>query len=203
MPEEVIPPVTPSPETPLTTPPTPPETPPASPPTEPPKVPEAPKAPEAPAALTAEAIKLPEGFEVDAAAMGDFLGIMNDTALDGASRAQKLIDLQTKFAQAQSEKAMETWTKLQDTWQNEAKADPDVGGDKLEGNLAKISTLINVHGSPELREIMTQTGAGNNVHVIKFLSKIATAMGESLPAPASTPGSGERSAAQTLFPNMK
>jgi hypothetical protein len=39
--------------------------------------------------------------------------------------------------------------------------------------------------------------------VIKFLSKIATAMGESLPAPASNPGGGEKSAANVLFPNMK
>lgn len=135
--------------------------------------------------------------------IGDFLGIMNDQALAPGDRAQKLIDLQTKFAQAQSEKAMQTWNTLQETWQNEAKADPEIGGDKLEANLGRISTLINVHGTPELREIMTQTGAGNNVHVIKFLSKIAAAMGESLPAPAAVPPGGEKSAANIMFPNMK
>jgi hypothetical protein len=148
-------------------------------------------------------VKLPEGFEADPATMTDFLGLMNDAALKPAERAQKLVDLQSKFAQAQAEKAVETWNGLQTQWQEEAKADPEVGGDKLEANLGKISTLINVHGTPELREVMTQTGAGNNVHVIKFLTKIATAMGESLPAPATVPTGGEKTMAQKLFPNMK
>lgn len=148
-------------------------------------------------------MKLPEGFEVEPETMTGFLGIMNDAALSPNDRAQKLIDLQTKFSQAQSEKAMTAWNTLQETWQSEAKADPEVGGDKLEANLGKISTLINVHGTPELRDIMTQTGAGNNVHVIKFLSKIATAMGESLPTPASVPPGSEKSMAQKMFPDMK
>lgn len=135
--------------------------------------------------------------------MDEFLSTMNDANLKPAERAQKLVDLQTRAMQAMSERAMTQWNQLQETWQEEARKDPDVGGDKLEPTLAKISTLINVHGSPELREIMNQTGAGNNVHVIKFLSKVAAALGESLPTPATVPSSGERSQANIMFPNMK
>ena len=135
--------------------------------------------------------------------MDEFLGVMNDAALDGPGRAQKLVDLQSKAVQAMSEKAMADWTSLQETWQEEARSDKEIGGEKLDANLAKISTLINVHGSPELRQIMDQTGAGNNVHVIKFLTKIATALGESSPLPAPGPVAGDKSLAQRMFPNMK
>lgn len=185
MPEELPP--TPSPEP---TPPTP----------EPPKTPD--PAP-APAALTAENIKLGEGFEADPGLMGDFLGIMNDSALSAGDRAQKLVDLQTQFTKASAEKAIAQWEGLQEQWQTEARNDPEIGGEKLEPLLGQISTLINVHGSPELRQIMDQTGAGNNVHVIKFLGKIATALGESAPAPAAVPTGGAKTLAQRMYPDMK
>lgn len=181
--------------------PTPPPTDPTS-PTDP-KPTEPPKAPEATQALTAGSIKLPDGFEVDQKVMGDFVSLMNDAALNPAERAQKLIDLQTEFAKAQAEQAVKTWKTLQETWQEEVRADAEIGGDKLEANLGRISTLLNTHGTPELRQVMDQTGAGNNVHVVKFLSKIAAAMGEALPAPAGVPSGGAKDLASRIFPTMK
>lgn len=135
--------------------------------------------------------------------MDEFLGVMNDATLDGPGRAQKLVDLQTKAMTAMSEKAVADWTKLQETWQEEVRNDPVVGGEKLDANLGKISTLINVHGSPEVRDIFSQTGAGNNVHMVKFLTNIANALGEALPAPAAAPPGGAKSLAQKLYPSMK
>lgn len=135
--------------------------------------------------------------------MGEFLGIMNDDKLSGAERAQKLVDLQANTLKSMSEKAVADWDKLQETWQGEVKADPTVGGDKLEANLGKISTLINTFGTPEVREIFSQTGAGNNVHMVKFLTKIAAALGEGTPTPAAVPAGGAKTLAQKMYPSMK
>lgn len=140
---------------------------------------------------------------LDPALGGEFIALMNDEAKTPAERAQGLVDLQAKAVKAMSEKAVADWDTLQTKWQDEMKADPEIGGDKLEANLSRISTLLNVHGSPELREVLNATGAGNNVHVAKFLSKVATALGESLPAPAAVPGAGQTDPAKTMFPNMK
>lgn len=148
-------------------------------------------------------MKVPEGFELDPILGGEFVTLMNDEAKTPAERAQGLIDLQAKAVKAMSEKAMADWDKLQTTWQGEMESDPEIGGDKLEANLSKISTLLNVHGTPELREVLNATGAGNHKEVARFLTKIANALGESLPAPANVPGSGERDPAKTMFPNMK
>jgi len=142
-------------------------------------------------------------MDIDPVLGGEFVTLLNDEAKTPAERAQGLVDLQAKAVKAMSEKAVADWEKLQTTWQDEMKADTEIGGDKLEANLSKISTLLNVHGSPELREVLNATGAGNNVHVAKFLSKIASALGESLPAPATTPAGGDKDPAKIMFPNMK
>lgn len=164
------------------------------------KTEEAPKAPEA---ITAEAIKLPEGFEVDAPVMDEFLGIMNNRDLTPAQQAQALVELQSKTVQAASEKVSALWEAKQTEWQDEVRADTEVGGAKLEGVLGGISTLLNTHGTPELRQVFSETGAGNNIHMVKFMHKIAGLLNEPSPAPGSVPEGGPASVAHRLFPNLK
>lgn len=152
--------------------------------------------------LTAEDLKFPEGMSVDDAARDDFLGILNNREMTPAQQAQALVDLQAKVATQASEAGSQAWTTLQETWVKDVKADPDIGGAKLEPALASIGKLIESHGSPELRAVMDLTGAGNNVHVIKFLSNIAKSLTEGGHV-SGTPGSTEQSVADLLYPTMK
>ena len=126
---------------------------------------------------------------------------MNDSKMSAADRANGLANLQAEVLKGQSEKAMADWEALNATWQDEVKADPEVGGAKLDTTLASISTLINTHGSPELRQIMDATGAGNNLHVVRFMAKIANLLGEGRPA-AGTPSPAAVSIEQKMFPSM-
>ena len=152
--------------------------------------------------LTAEDLKFPEGMQVDNAARDDFLGILNNREMTPAQQAQALVDLQAKVAMQASEAGSQAWTTLQETWVKDVKADPDIGGAKLEPALASIGKLIEQHGSPELRAVMDLTGAGNNVHVIKFLSNISKALTEGGHV-SGTPGATEQSVADLLYPTMK
>ena len=152
--------------------------------------------------LTAEDLKFPDGMQVDDAARDDFLGILNNRELTPAQQAQALVDLQAKVATQASEAGSQAWTTLQETWVKDVKADPDVGGAKLEPALASIGKLIESHGSPELRAVMDLTGAGNNVHVIKFLSNIAKTLTEGGHV-SGAPGATEQSVADLLYPTMK
>lgn len=147
-------------------------------------------------------LKLPEGFEADAPIQEKFIGILNDDKLSPADRANALVNLQAEAAKAMSERANQQWEDFNTAMVNETKADPTVGGAALEANLAAISTLINTHGSPELRQVMDTSGAGNNVHVVKFLTKIAGLLGEGKPA-AGLPTGGEKTQAERMFPTMK
>lgn len=155
---------------------------------------------EAPQPLTAEAIKLPEGLEVSDAMMEKFLGVMNDQTMDPVTRAQALVDLQAEAAKEASEKNAELWRDTQEQWVNEVRNDKDIGGEKFQSTIDRVSKLVDQYGSEELRDVFALTGAGNNVHVIKFLNKIAAVLTEGGPV-AGSPGSQARTAAEILYPN--
>lgn len=175
---------------------------PAATPAEPPK-PAEPAAPAEPIALTAEAIKLPDGIEADKPTLEKFVGVMNDPKLTPTARAQALVDLQVEAAKAASEKASQLWAEKQTQWQDEVKADAEVGGAKLDATLAGISTLLNTYGTPEVRQAFDETGAGNNVHIVKFLSKVAGLVGEGKPVPSGNPTAPPSTLADRMFPNHK
>lgn len=159
-------------------------------------------APEPIVPLTAEDIKFPEGVQVDETLRDEFIGLLNDTEKTPTERAQALVDLQLKAAQAASEANSKAWSDVNEKWRNEVKADADVGGDNLQPTLGRIERLVTEYGSEELREVFNITGAGNNVHFIKFLDKVARQLTEPGPVQGS-PRAGESTAAQRLFPSMK
>lgn len=152
--------------------------------------------------LTAESIKLPEGFETNDEVTGKFLGILNNAELDPKGRAQQLIDLQAEVMKAASERGHELWRETQDKWANEVKADPELGGDKLGPKLAGVTKLIDAYGSNELRDVLDLTGAGNNIHVVRFLSKIADQLVTEGGPVVGRPADVARDPASVLYPNQ-
>lgn len=149
--------------------------------------------------LTAEDIVLPEGVTVAEDLRDEFLSVMNNRELSPKDQMQSLIDLQMRAAQAASEASSQAWTDMQTTWQDEVRADL---GDNLVPTVGRIQKLVSEFGSPELTSVFDLTGAGNNLHVIKFLDKIATQLTEGGPVTGS-PAASEATAAQKLFPSMK
>ena len=66
-----------------------------------------------------------------------------------------------------------------DTWLNESKADPKIGGDKFDENIAFAIKAIDKHGTPEARQILNDSGLGNNPHILTLLVNAGKALGES------------------------
>jgi hypothetical protein len=113
------------------------------------------------------------------------------------------VDLQGKLSQQASETISETWATTQKAWQDEVKADPTIGGDKLPATLSAVNRLVSEYGDDKLVEAFALTGAGNNVHVIKFLNSVAGKLLEGGPVPGGSPTNQESSAAERMFPSMK
>lgn len=164
-----------------------------------PAEPAKPVAPEAP--LTIEALSFPEGTEVNTELVNEFLGVMNNKDLNGADRAKALVALQQKSDAAALERASKQWSDLQETWQGEIRADPELGGPKLEANNQLVGTVLDTYGTPELRELLDQTGAGNSIHMYRFLTKIAPLLTEGRPVSGS-PSGDSGSLADKLYPTM-
>ena len=152
--------------------------------------------------LTVEDIVLPEGFAPAPELQQEFVDVMNDADLSAKDRATALIALQAKALTAASEASSAAWTEMQDKWRTEVKADPAFSGEKLTTAVASVAKLISEYGTPELNGVFDLTGAGNNIHVIKFLSNIAGKLTEGS-FTAGSPAGGEASAASLLYPSMK
>lgn len=152
--------------------------------------------------LAVKDISLPEGFQVDEPLMNDFLSVVNDEKLDAKERANQLVGLYAKAQTAASETNSKAWETMQETWQKEVKEDTEVGGAKFENTITKVGKLMEEFGTDELRQAFDLTGAGNNVHVVRFLAKLSDKLTEgsyTQGRPSNTPSD----AASKLFPSMK
>lgn len=154
--------------------------------------------------LTPEALTFPEGFTLEPEITGKFLEILNGE-MEPKDRANALIALHGETINAALEADSKAWETLQETWRAEVKADPDIGGAKLQPTLANIGKLLDEFGNPELKGVFNTTGAGNNPHMIKFLNVIADKLTEGKFFKASGPAGADEpdAAAKRLFPTMK
>jgi hypothetical protein len=69
---------------------------------------------------------------------------------------------------------------LMDQWSDETTSDPEIGGTNLDASIAHARKALDVHGSPELRQLLGPlsaggTGIGNNVAMLRFLAKVGRA----------------------------
>lgn len=153
--------------------------------------------------LTVEDLVIPEGFEVVDEIRDKFLDVINDREMSANDRANALIELQAETIRQASERISEAWTQQRKAWVEEVKADPEIGGDKLEPTMGKISKLLNEFGDPNLREqVFDITGAGDHPLMIKFLAKVADALSEGTPVSGDA-GGDKLSLAERMYPSMK
>jgi len=127
--------------------------------------------------------------------------IFNDDKLSAADRASKLMDLHASTLKAFAEQTVQEIQAQQTKWEDEIKADPTIGGDKLPSNLIKVSKFLDAMGTPELREALDATGAGSHPAIVRFFIKMASEHAEGTPA-GGTPPPVTTTAAQKMYPGM-
>jgi len=147
-------------------------------------------APETPPIFSLTDVKLPEGVEIPEEVGKEFSEILNSKAAP-AEVGQKLLDLYAKQAAELVDSNAKLWAKTNEQWQNEIKADPVIGGDKLPSTLANIAKLLDnpEFTDPGLRAALDLTGAGNNPAIVRFLAKAASRLSEGGYVPGAPPAS--------------
>lgn len=157
---------------------------------------------------TYEAYKLPDGVQVDEALLGEFNTVAKELGLTQA-QAQKLVDLQAKTAAAGETgreeflaKALKTQS---DTWVNEIKNDPELGGAKFDATVSTAVKAISTFFGDDFRELLNDSGIGNNPALIRGMHKIGLAISEDkLVIPGSDASATEEvSAAKAMFGDVK
>lgn len=156
--------------------------------------------------------KAPEGFEIDKDAIAEALPIFKELGLT-QDQAQSLVDFYAKTSQKAANAPVDYWKAQQETWRNEIKADPVIGG-RLDQVRAETSRMVDSVGEPKLaadfREAMDLTGAGNNPAFIRFFHAMAKKFGEGTLVSGSgptkqgqaAPGAAPKSVASALYPNL-
>jgi hypothetical protein len=153
----------------------------------------------------------PEGFELDPAVLGEASTIFKELGLPQEG-AQKLVDFYVKKSAEAMEAPFKLWRDTQDTWKNEIKADPEIGG-KLDVVRSTVARALDSLGDPKLasefKAAMDYTGAGNNPAFIRAFFKLAERLVEGShvtgkgPVPVRQDGtSGRPSAAAAMYPNL-
>ncbi|WP_049014927.1 MULTISPECIES: peptidase [Enterobacterales] len=138
-----------------------------------------------------------EGQELDTSALEQFEPIAREMNLTN-EQAQKMVDLYgTKIMPMVQQQQVEAWQKTTEQWAADVKADKEIGGDKLTGNLSAAQRALAQFGTPELKEYLEGTGLGNHPELVKAFVKIGKAMSED--GMVTGKESGQRSAAEVLY----
>ena len=140
--------------------------------------------------------QMPDGVELDTAAADEFKGIAKEYGLT-QEQAQKVADIGAKMVQRQAEAHM---SQVQ-AWVDAVKTDKEIGGEKLNENLAVARKTIDTFGSPELKEVLNVTGLGNHPEIVKLAYKIGKAISDDGFVRGGNTSS-PKSAAEIMYPSM-
>lgn len=148
-------------------------------------------------------ITLPEGFQVDDTAMGEFTEFAKTNKLSNEA-AQAAFNLFHKQVTAQAEsfaaEQATAWKTTLDGWKTELGQDPSFAGEKAKAAQQAIGKALDVYGTPETRQAFDLTGAGWNPAIVKFVHSMAKALDEGGIIPGGGPSKGPRTLGETFYP---
>jgi hypothetical protein len=144
--------------------------------------------------------KFEDGVQVDGEAVGEFEGIAKELGLK-QDQAQKVADLGAKMAQKWQAQQVEQIQKVQSEWANQARTDKEFGGDTLGQNLSVAKQALDTFATPELKQLLNESGLGNHPEVIRVFYRVGKSVSEDRFVSGSK-ASSAADPAKRLFPNQ-
>jgi hypothetical protein len=142
-------------------------------------------------------VDLPDNMVLDEEGLGEFKALAAKHGI-APEAAQALMDL---YADRVDSWAASVQAQA-DAWADETRADPDIGGAKLEDALKAAGQARAKFGSKELDSLLDTTGVGNHPAVVKFFVAIGRAISEDSIVTGGTRREGPLDAAKILYPNL-
>lgn len=155
-----------------------------------------------------EAFQMPEGMEVDVDALAVFTPLAQEFKIP-QEKAQELANIMGSGLKKQADAHVKAWAEAMGKWQEEAKADQEIGGDKFtqtEANVArtlkKLGPADREDGTNALQDILKITGVGNHVEIVRIFSKIGAILADDTLDFGRHLGDAPKTRAEILFPNQ-
>jgi hypothetical protein len=126
-------------------------------------------------------IKFPDGVKVDDATLGEFKALAKELGLKG-EQAQKAADFYVKAQAATTERSQQHWAQVRKEWTDQARADKELGGDKLPASVEFARKTIARFGGERQGEavlsILKDSGLDNHPEMLRFLVNVGKQISE-------------------------
>lgn len=140
---------------------------------------------------------MPEGIQVDEAAVTEFKALAAEMQLS-KDQAQKLVDMEANRIKAMHD----AWERTSQQWVQDVKSDKEIGGDNFAPSLSSAAKALDTFGTPELRALFNANGLGNHPELVRFCARVGKAVAEDGPVNVRSPSAGHSDPARRLFPDM-
>lgn len=135
-------------------------------------------------------LKVPEGMTLDTALMEKMTPLFKEIGVT-QEQAQKLADAYAPYVKAQVEAtqkaAMDNFKAITDGWKTDTLKILGAEPDKA---MAPAAKFLNTFGTPALREMLEETGLGNNPELVQAFIKAGKAIGTDSFADANNQSTG-------------
>ncbi|MGU3629847.1 protease [Comamonas sp. C24C] len=143
---------------------------------------------------------LPDGVKLEGEAADAFKGLAKELNLT-QDQAQKLADLGAKQAQDGQARQAEILKAANAEWTAQSQADKEFGGENLSQNLAIARKAMDTFATPELKQLLTESGLGNHPEVIRMFFRTGKAISEDSFVSAARGAKPKGDLASRLYPS--
>ena len=120
---------------------------------------------------------MPEGFELDSEIGGELNDLAKELNLSQKD-AQRLADLGVKQASKMADQPAKAVAEARVEWKNQSQNDKEFGGANMDKNMATAKRAMDSLGTPELKNLLNESGLGNHPEVIRVFYRAGKAMSE-------------------------
>ena len=142
---------------------------------------------------------VPEGQEVDKEMLAAALPIFQKLKLSQED-AQALVDLQAQSVQQGIQAQVDSFNQTVADWKAASRNDAEFGGDNFGPNIAIAQNAVNVFGTPELKQFLDETGAGNHPEFVRFMWKVGSKLIQDNPSDTGRAPQGAKDRVEVLYP---
>ena len=156
-------------------------------------------APAAPAVPEKYDLKVPDGTTLAQEAIDEIAAFAREQGLSNEA-AQKQLDREVGIRKSIAAGAESQLASYRNAWAEATKADPEIGGPKLEATTQAALRARDHYATPALRKMLDDTGYGNHPEVVRLFAKIGTALNEpKIPQPGAGGDAAMPSTAEVLY----
>lgn len=149
-----------------------------------------------------EEYKAPEGVTFDKDLIGDFNSTAKELNLS-QDQAQQLVDIAIKNQTQAFEAQKQQWQNTFVEWNKEIKNDKEFGGINLSDTVIRYKRAMADYGTPELKDLLIQSGYEHHPALIKHFAGLDKKYGEDKSIGGEPTGNAEKTIAEIMFGKNK